>query len=169
MAWLFREHTATRVAGIFDESEAARSVVVDILNDSGMDIEQVRVVHPDDPAVDRKLEEGTGIGRPGAIALDVVGMLAGLLFAAALMLAGVDFATSRPLLTLFLSTGAGAYLGMIFGWQLTSKSVAGEMISKVREASNRGLWAVVVLPANHDQEAHARKVISQSHGQLLLN
>ena len=171
MSVLFGERSLSKVAGVFDEGQEARSVMEEILHEAVLDPVQVQVVRPNDPAVGNKLEpEETGIARTlirAHITLGLVGLIAGLAFAAVLILSGVDFARSSPYYTVILAAGFGTAVGMMFGGLVTLRPDHDLLIYEVEEAAQQCHWAVVVHPVDHEQEMRARQVIERSHGHLV--
>ncbi|MGA7951452.1 MAG: hypothetical protein WCA45_15005 [Thiobacillaceae bacterium] len=171
MSILFGEHSLSKVAGVFDEAEEARAVADEIMREGALGAEQVRLVGPEDPAVERKLEpEQAGIARTlirSHIALGIVGLIVGLVVAAALLLSGVEFARASPYYTVIITAGFGAVVGMMFGGLVSLRPDHDVLITEVEEAARQGHWAVVVHPANHEQEMRARNVIGHSHGHLV--
>ena len=171
MSMLFGEHSLSKVAGVFDEGEEARAVAKEILGEGALGADQVKLVGPDDPAVERKLEpEEAGIARTlihSHIALGIVGLIVGLVVAAALLLSGVTFARASPYYTVIITAGFGAVVGMMFGGLVSLRPDHDVLITEVEEAAHHGHWAVVVHPANHAQEMRARDVIGHSHGHLV--
>lgn len=170
MSLLFGEHSLSKVAGVFDQADEARAVANELLRDGALEAEQVKVVSPDDPAVERKLEpEQAGIARTlihAHIALGIAGLIAGLVVAATLLLLGVDFARSSPYYTVILAAAFGTVGGLMLGGFVSLRPDHDVLINKVEDAAHHGHWAVVVHPANHAQEVRARDVIAHSHGQL---
>jgi hypothetical protein len=171
MSLIFGESSFSRVTGIYDQADEARHVVEDILHDSGMEPDQVKVVVPDDPAESSKREpKQAGIAHTlfkAHITLGITGLISGLLFAGALMLIGVEFARASPYYTVFIAMGFGGVLGMMMGGLVSLRPDHDVLISKVEEATQEGRWAVVVHPRNAAQQARAEAVIIHSHGHMV--
>ncbi len=171
MSLLFGEQSLSKVAGIFEQGQEARSVAEEILHDGGLTDEQVQVLVPDDPATGHKLEpEEVGIVHTlirSHIALGSLGLLVGLLFGALLVAYDVPFAVSSPYYTIIIAAGFGTVLGMMFGGLVSLRPDHDVLIAKVETETHAGHWAVVVHPLNHEQEMCAREAIAHSHGKLV--
>lgn len=168
---LFGERSLTMVAAVFDQAQQARTAAEQVLHDSGLPAQQVKVMGPGDPAVESKLEpEDKGIFRTlvkAHVTLGIAGLIGGLLLAGVLILVGAGFAVSSPFYTFFVAGLFGLFAGGMFGGLMTARPDHDVVIAKVEEAVHEGHWAVVVHPLNHDQEKRAEEVLQHTGGEVV--
>ena len=99
--------------------------------------------------------------------MGIAGLIAGLLFAGVLILAGVGFAVSSPFYIFFVAGLFGLFAGGMFAGLVTARPDQDLVIAKVEEAVHEGHWAVVVHPLNHDQQKRAEDVLLHSGGDVV--
>jgi hypothetical protein len=168
---LFGERSLTTVAALFGQAQDARDAAEHVVQDGRLPAEQVKVMGPGDPAIERKLEpEEPGIFHTlikAHVVLGIVGVIGGLLLAWVLYSAGVGFAVSSPFYTFVILGIFGLLGGLMLGGLVTIRPDRTLLDTKVEEAVYEGQWAVVVHPTNRGQEERARDVLEHSGGQVV--
>lgn len=110
---------------------------------------RVEVIEPQDPAIDRKLEPETREVRSTLVRTHVVfgsaGLVAGLLFIAALWLMGLEAITSNPGLAWIAGAFIGLLLGLLLGGLVAARPDEMRLAAHARDAAAAPrTWSVVV-------------------------
>ncbi|MDT8386572.1 MAG: hypothetical protein RQ736_03610 [Thiogranum sp.] len=160
---IFGEKYLSRVAAEFATGEQAREAADRLVRQSGLSSTQVRIVKPNDPAVEKKLEPETrGVARTLVLAhvvLGIAGFLLGLLIASILVTTDIRAFTSNPLYTYGVLAGFGTIGGLLLGGFFTLRPDHDVVTAWVQDAARSGQWFVVVHARDHDEEQRARDVL----------
>jgi hypothetical protein len=168
---LFGERSLTTVAALFGQAQDARDAAEHVVRDARLSTEQVKVLGPGDPVMEKKLEpEEPGIVRTvikAHIALGIVGLILGLLIAWLLIVAEVGFAVSSPYYVYVVLGVFGLLGGLMSGGLVSIRPDRTILDVKVEEAVHEGQWAVVVHPTDRGQEERALDVLEHSGGDVV--
>lgn len=168
---IFGERSLTTVAALFGQAQDARLTAEHVVKDGHLPEKRVKVMGPGDPAVERKLEpEEVGIVHTlirSHTVLGILGLIAGLAGASALILGGVGWAAASPFYTLGVAAVFGAAGGMMLGGLVSLRPDRSVLDVKVEAAVQEGRWAVVVHPVNHGEEERALDVLEHSNGEVI--
>jgi hypothetical protein len=170
----FGEKSITKVAGLFASRTDADNAVRALLDASTLAASQVRVLGPKDgetardAVLDRAVEpEQRGIWRTiirAHATMAVLGLLAGVLVYAALMVSGSPALQGTGGLGFMVFAGFGIMFGLILGGLLALRPDHGRVIHLVRRGLQGGEWAVVAHPRDAGQTHQA--VASLTSGSL---
>ncbi|HMW29960.1 riboflavin biosynthesis protein RibA [Plasticicumulans sp.] len=164
---IFGERSLSKVAGLFDTADEARSAANTVRSETGMSDGQVMLVQPNDAAFGRKLEPEQRRIPATLIRTHVVfgaiGLGLGALIALTLMLFGVDAVTSNALIALVVFSVMGLMLGLMFGGFLSLRPDHDVVISAVMSATRHGHWAVVAHPLDEAQKDSAVRAMEHTH------
>jgi hypothetical protein len=158
---LFGERSLTKVAALFASKSLAEDVAQQVKETAGLDDPQVYLVGPPDgtalnsPAFSRKLEpEQAGIWRTlirAHVVAGTAGVIAGVLVYLGFILADSAAVKSTPGMSLVAMVFFGGLIGLLLGGLLTARPDHVRVITTVRRAIRRGLWAVVIHPVTQRQ------------------
>jgi hypothetical protein len=164
------ERSSRKLAAAFDDEERAHAAVRELVAEGGLVSEQVRVVRPQDPGADRKLEPETrGIARTAVrshLRLGIVGLLAGVVLAAVLIGLGVDMAESSPVLATAFLGFLGAVGGLLLAGLITARPDHQKLIVETKDAARHGAWSVVVHATDTQQYERARELLKRHTDEL---
>ncbi len=154
-----------RVSAVFPNQKAADEASEALGNEARLDREQIELVEPDDPGLERKVEhETTNIAWTLArshVGLGVIGFIVGLVFAAVLWGAGFDFATARPGWLFILAGAVGAVIGLLAAGLVTVRPDHEPMILRAEQASERGQWTVVAYARDEDEKHRVDEILGE--------
>lgn len=160
---LIDEKFPSKVAAAFTSGDDARAAAVQLATETGISEGQIRVVEPNDPALDRKLEpESRGIARTlvkAHVKLGIAGLITGLLIALALVMSDLELFNSSPFYTFGLAGGFGAVGGMLLAGLVSLRPDHDRLIMRVQEAARHGRWFVLVHARDHAEERKARDAL----------
>lgn len=163
---VFGERYLSKAGGVFDSEDEAREVARKIGDQTSVTVEQVEVVDPHDPEVDRKLEpESTGIAYTlvkSHVTLGILGILAGLGLGLLLVFFGGRIFATSPYYTTIVAAGLGAMGGLILGGLVSIRPDHDPLLLEVQRAAKEGRWAVVVHVRDED-EKHAVEAVLKEH------
>jgi len=113
------EVSNSKLAAVFDSEAAAREAAAGLVSAAGLQPSQVKVITPDAPDANIKLEpEGGNIWRTIVVAhvkLGIVGAVTGALAFAIMMAMGVPFVARSPIAAGLVTISFGAVAGLLFG------------------------------------------------------
>jgi hypothetical protein len=162
---VFGERSLSKVGAVFADASEARRAADELVRHYGLEAEQVRVVAPGDPGLSRKLEpEQTGIAMTLVkthVLLGASGLVLGLVLATILVLTDVAAFASNPAYVFLVCAFFGAIFGMLLGGLLSLRPDHDHLINRVRKASRKGQWSVVVHAKDHDEEKRAKDALEK--------
>ncbi len=151
------------VSAVFQDARRARDAASALQAKGGFSSEQIDVVEPNDPKLARKVEKDSGaifstILRSHAV-LAVVGAVVGLILAALLVGAGLDFARTRPGWVYGILAVVGGAIGMLVAGLVSIRPDHETVIADTRDASEHGRWTVVVHARDEDEKHRADELL----------
>ena len=153
------EVSNSKVAAVFAVRAQAQEAAVDLVEQLGLALAQVKVVTPDSADVDIALEpEGGGIWRTIVVAhvrLGVLGAVVGALVFAAMMWAGVPYVRSSSWAAAGWWVLYGAIGGLLLGGLVALRPDHDPYVLSVRKAIAAGHSAVVVHALSVPQQQAA--------------
>lgn len=158
------EVSNSKLAAVFDSTAAARDAAAALLSEAGLQPQQVKVITPDEPDANIKLEpEGKGIWRTILVAhvrLGIVGAILGAIAFGAMMWAGLPFVTRSPvaagLVTIFFATVGGLLLGGL----VSIRPDHDRYVHATRDAMEARRTTVVVHALSKDEQQRASELLS---------
>jgi hypothetical protein len=157
------ESFPAKVSAEFDNQDEAQAASERVSRHAGIDTGQIRIVEPDDPALERKLEpESGGIARSLIslhIMLGVAGLGLGILAALVMIVVGVGIFARNPWYTIMAFSFFGAVAGLLIAGLAALRPDHDRMIATARESAGNGNWLVVVHARDSDEERMARDVL----------
>lgn len=160
---LFGEKYLSKVGAQFGSVEEVREATKYLTSQTGIDTAQIRVIEPNDPAIDRKLEPETrGIARTLAkshLTLGVAGLVAGLVLAFVLVATGVAAFSWNPVYTYLVFGFFGGIVGLLFAGMVSLRPDQDRLIAWVKEGARGGCWFLLVHARNHTEEQSARDAL----------
>lgn len=156
---------ARTVSGIYHEEKLAREAL-DKLRDSGFSDEQLRLINPHDPELERKLEPG-GTDVAKTFIKDIligtgVGGAAGAAGTAAFALLETAVFLTNPVMGALVITGYAAGVGGVVGAIKAIKLKETAFLGVVEDALKKGYWVVAVHAPDQEQEDKAHQIIGDS-------
>jgi hypothetical protein len=162
---VFGERSLSKVGAVFADGTEARRAADELVRHYGLTEDQVRVVAPGDPGLSRKLEpEQTGIAITLVkthVLLGGAGLVLGLVLAGILVLTDVAAFASSPGYIFLVFAFFGAFFGMLLGGLLALRPDLDHLIIRVKKASRKGRWSVVVHAKDHDEEQRAKDALEK--------
>ncbi len=164
------EVSNSKLAAVFDSAAAARDAAAALVADIGLQQMQVKVIEPDEPDANIKLEpEGRGIWRTILVAhlrLGIAGAVAGAIAFGIMMWAGLPFVTRSPvaaaLVTIFFATVGGLMLGGL----VSIRPDHDRYVQATHDAMDARRTTVVVHALSHDEQQRARSFLVQRGGEV---
>lgn len=159
------ERSSTKLAATFADEDQANAAMRALIAEADLRSEQVRVLRPDDPGADKKLEpESRGIARTAIRSharLGVLGLLAGVVLAALLIGFGVDMAESSPVLAVAFLGFLGAVAGLLLAGLITARPDHQKLIVEAKDAVRHGAWSVVVHTTDKQEYERAHELLKR--------
>ncbi|WP_454753276.1 riboflavin biosynthesis protein RibA [Cupriavidus necator] len=169
---LSAEAASTKIAALFDTKSAASSAAERVCYEAHLKRGQVRLVHPYEAHVGRKLEpENDSIIVRTAIRshlmMGALGTVIGLAIVGILHRQGIEAVIQNP----GSAAGAAIFLGLVFGMLLAGLVTARPdhqlVITPVREAVQHGRWALLVHPTTPQQCNEALRALRKASAEVL--
>ncbi len=164
-AAIISEKFPHRVSAVFPNQSMADEACGALRSKAELEQEQVELVRPDDPGLERKLEhETTNIAWTLArshVGLGIIGFIVGLVVAAVLWGAGFDFATTRPGWLFILAGAVGAVIGLLAAGLVTVRPDHEPVILRTEQASERGQWTVVAYARDEDEKHRVDEILKE--------
>lgn len=164
------EVSNSKLAAVFDSAAAAREAADAIIAAVGLQRSQVKLVTPDEPDANIKLEpEGKGIWRTILVAhlkLGIVGAVLGAVAFGIMMWAGLPFVTRSPvaagLATVFFATVGGLLLGGL----VSIRPDHDRFVHATHEAMDARRTTVVVHALSRDEQQRAKEFLASRGGEV---
>jgi hypothetical protein len=160
---LSAERYTSKVGAEFGGLEQADRAVERLKASAGIDASQIRIVGPNDPSLDRKLEpEPRGVAKTivrSHVILGAAGLLVGLIAAFVLEQSGIAlFAWSAPY-TYGTFGFVGAMLGMLLAGLFSVRPDHDPLITRVKEGVRAGRWYLLVHTRNDSEKSRAKQTL----------
>jgi len=159
------ERYPARVAATFDNREQAQRAAEQLVTDTDLARQQVRLIDPTEPSIGHKVEpEKQGIWRTlvrSHLALGLLGLLAGLGIAAGLRIAAIPLVMTQPIVVAVSLGALGLILGLLAGGLLTLRPDHSRVYLLAKDAVRARDWVVVALATGSSQRKRARDVLSR--------
>lgn len=154
------EVSNSKLAAVFDSAVAARDAAAAVVAAAGLQPAQVKLVAPDEPEPDIKLEpEGGGIWRTIVVAhlrLGIAGAVVGAIAAGIMIWAGLPFVARSPMAALAVATCFGAVGGLLLGGLVSIRPDHDRYVQATHDAMAAHRTTVVVHALSHEQQQRAR-------------
>lgn len=159
------EKYSHKVSAEFD-SQGAATNAAESLEQAGIPVAQIRVIQPNDPNMERKVEpEVTGIGRSLAkahVMFGIVGLVLGLVVAGVLVMVGPSLTRSSPLMTFIALGFLFPVLALLLAGAVSLRPDHDLYINKARTATDSGRWTVVAHCASDEEQNLASTTMDHS-------
>lgn len=158
------EVSNSKLAAVFDSDAAAREAASALLDSAGLQPSQVKVIAPDEPDANIKLEpEGGNIWRTIVVAhvkLGIVGAIAGALAFAIMMAMDVPFVSRSPVAAGLVTVAFGGVAGLLFGGFISIRPDHDRYIHATHDAMEARRTTVVVHALSREEQARARDFLA---------
>ncbi|MDO6440990.1 hypothetical protein [Marinobacter sp. 2_MG-2023] len=159
------EEYSHKISEEFDSLDAAERCV-ESLESLGVSREQVEVIRPNDPGMERKVEPETqGIARSlvqAHVRFGLVGLVIGLTVAALMVTLGPELTRSSPVLTFVALGFLFPVLALLIAGAVSLRPDHDIVIEKVRMAKDDGRWTVVAHCDSIEQQKLAKTAMGNS-------
>jgi len=164
------EVSNSKLAAVFDSESAARSAADAVVARTGLQSAQVKVVTPDEPHPNIKLEpEGGGIWRTIVVAhlwLGIGGLVAGALVFAVLWWLQLPLIASSPGIAFVAFVFFGGVGGLMLGGLISLRPDHDRYILVTQEAMTEFRTTVVVHALSVDQANQAADILGGLGGEV---
>lgn len=158
------EVSNSKLAAVFATGDAARDAADALLRDAGLQPTQVKLIAPDEPDADIKLEpEGRNIWRTVGIAhvkLGIAGAVAGVALFVVMLAMGVPFVSRSPVAAGLVALFFGTVAGLLWGGFVSIRPDHDPYIHATRDAMAAGRTTVVVHALSRDELERARDLLA---------
>lgn len=158
------EVSNSKLAAVFDSAAAAREAADAIIAAVGLQRSQVKLVTPDEPDANIKLEpEGGGIWRTIIIAhvrLGILGAVLGAVAFAIMMGMGVPFVARSPVAAGLVTIFFGAVGGLLLGGLVSIRPDHDRYVQATHDAMDARRTTVIVHALSRDEQARAREFLA---------
>ncbi|MBO1518589.1 hypothetical protein [Oceanisphaera pacifica] len=161
---LIGEQFPHKVSATYNRQSDAEQAVKSLVDNTNIPREQIKLVHPKDPQIARKLEpEVEGVRRTfvkSHLVFGGIGFIVGIIVATLLITIGPAITRSSPVFT---------YIAILFLFTLIPLLAAGlisfrpdqdPLINKTREAAQSAQWTLVAHCADQEQQEQATRIIT---------
>lgn len=153
------------VGAEFGSAEAAQSAADAVRSERGLEAAALRIIRPQDPEIERKLEpESRGIAGTlvrAHVVLGVIGLLAGLVTSLLLVALGIRPFAASPVLSAAVVSGFAAIAGLLAGGLFSLRPDHDPIIHRARNSADAGHWFVVVHTRRPQQRKQAVSVLER--------
>lgn len=164
------EVSNSKLAAVFQDGSAARDAASAVVAAAGLQPAQVKLVGPDEPDVNIKLEpEGGGIWRTIVIAhvrLGILGAVVGALAFGIMYWAGLPFVARSPLAAGLVTISFGAVGGLLLGGLVSIRPDHDRYIQATRDAMEARRTTVVVHALSHEEQRKAQEFLAGRGAQV---
>lgn len=158
------EVSNSKLAAVFDSGPAARDAAAALVAAVGLQPAQVKVIAPDEPDANIKLEpEGGGIWRTIVIAhvrLGILGAVLGGVAFGIMMWMGVPFVARSPVAAGLVTICFGAVGGLLLGGLVSIRPDHDRYVQATHDAMDARRTTVIVHALSHDEQARAREFLA---------
>ncbi|MBD7986829.1 riboflavin biosynthesis protein RibA [Luteimonas sp. Sa2BVA3] len=158
------EVSNSKLAAVFDSSADARAAAAALLSEAGLQPQQVKVVGPDEPDANIKLEpEGRGIWRTIVVAhvkLGIVGAILGAIAFGIMMWAGLPFVTRSPVAAAAATIAFATVGGLLLGGLVSIRPDHDRYVQATHDAMEARRTTVVVHALSKDEQQRASELLA---------
>lgn len=157
------EQSNTKIVAVFKTKRAAEQCA-QVLQQHGLDPNQLDVVGPNESHYDRKLEpEDQGVKRTAVkahVRLGLVGFIIGWLIWGGLYFMGNTLVTSGPFTSLIPIVFVSTVAGLLWGGAVTMRPDHQTVVQTVDSAVHEGLWPLIIHSRSGEQTHLVRQTLS---------
>jgi len=158
------EVSNSKLAAVFDSESAARAAAEAVVNQTGLQSAQVKLITPREPHPNIKLQpEGQGIWHTILLAhlwLGIAGLVAGALVFGLLMWLGVTIVVSSPVVSAVVFVFFGAVGGLMLGGVVSLRPDQDRYVQAAQDAIADHRTTVVVHALSAGQADQAADILS---------
>ena len=158
------EVSNSKLAAVFDSGADARAAAAALLSEAGLQPQQVKVVGPDEPDANIKLEpEGRGIWRTIVVAhvkLGIVGAILGAIAFGIMMWAGLQFVTRSPVAAAAATIAFATVGGLLLGGLVSIRPDHDRYVQATHDAMEARRTTVVVHALSKDEQQRASELLA---------
>ncbi|MEN1971361.1 hypothetical protein WCE34_03280 [Luteimonas sp. MJ204] len=158
------EVSNSKLAAVFETGVAARDAAAALIAETGLQAAQVKVIEPDEPDANIKLEpEGRGIWRTilaAHLRLGIAGAVAGALAFGIMMWMGVPFVARSPVAAGLVTTAFGAVGGLLLGGLVSIRPDHDRYIQATHDAMDARRTTVIVHALSREEQERAGEFLS---------
>ncbi len=158
------EVSNSKLAAVFDSGADARAAAAALLSEAGLQPQQVKVVGPDEPDANIKLEpEGRGIWRTIVVAhvkLGIVGAILGAIAFGIMMWAGLPFVTRSPVAAAAVTIAFATVGGLLLGGLVSIRPDHDRYVQATHDAMEARRTTVVVHALSKDEQQRASELLA---------
>lgn len=159
------EVSNSKLAAVFDSGAAARDAAAAMIAEVGLQPAQVKVIAPDEPDANIKLEpEGRGIWRTIVVAhvrLGIAGAVLGAIAFAIMMAMGVPFVARSPVAAALVTISFATVGGLLLGGLVSIRPDHDRYVQATHDAMDSHRTTVVVHALSHEEQARAREFLAR--------
>ncbi|HKM36209.1 MAG TPA: hypothetical protein VJY83_01050 [Thiopseudomonas sp.] len=163
---LMGEDFPHKVSMQYNSQESAEQAVQRLVDNAGLPRHQLRIVHPHDPDMARKIQPETkGIEKTLAkshTVLGIGGLVLGLVVAAILVAMGPEMTRASPMFTFIALGFLFTFLGLILAGAISLRPDHDPLIEKTRTATDTGHWTVIAHCTDPEQQTRVTDSIDHS-------
>ena len=164
------EGSNSKRAAVFETGDAARDAAAAGIAAGGVQPAQGKVISPDEPDANIKLEpEGGGIERTIVVAhvrLGILGAVVGAIAFGIMMWAGVPFVARSPLAAGLVTVVFGAVGGLLLGGLVSMRPDHDRYIHATHDAMDARRTTVVVHALSREQQQLAKAFLADRGGEV---
>ncbi len=158
------EVSNSKLAAVFHSGADARAAAAALLSEAGLQPQQVKVVGPDEPDANIKLEpEGRGIWRTIVVAhvkLGIVGAILGAIAFGIMMWAGLPFVTRSPVAAAAVTIAFATVGGLLLGGLVSIRPDHDRYVQATHDAMEARRTTVVVHALSKDEQQRASELLA---------
>ncbi|MBU2880225.1 MULTISPECIES: HPP family protein [Alteromonadaceae] len=160
------EHHPGKVVGVFEDESTAKKTAEILITKGGVSSDEVAVVSPKDKQFAKKIEPETKqIGRTllaSHIMLGLIGLVIGLLVASSLIISGIQFAVSSPIMLMIATGTLGTFMGLLVAGAASLRPDHDSVVNEVRQGRKNNQWSVVVQTKDKKDIQRAKQLMKGS-------
>lgn len=158
------EVSNSKLAAVFDSAAAARDAAAALLAEAGLQPQQVKVITPDEPDANIKLEpEGKGIWHTIKVAhvrMGIVGAVLGAVAFGIMMWVGLPFVTRSPFTAAAVTIAFATVGGLLLGGLVSIRPDHDRYVHATHDAMEARRTTVVVHALSKDEQQRASELLS---------
>ncbi|MFA3791449.1 hypothetical protein AB6T38_10055 [Aliiglaciecola sp. SL4] len=163
---IIQERHPSKLVGVYENETTAKKAAEKLISDAELTNDELAIVSPKDRHFASKIEPETkAVGKTllaSHLMLGLIGMVIGLLVASSLIIAGIQFAVSSPVMLTIATATLGTFMGLLVAGAISLRPDHDSVVNEARDASSYNKWSVVVHAKNKQQIQQAKKVIKNS-------
>ncbi|GAC13802.1 hypothetical protein [Aliiglaciecola lipolytica] len=163
---IIEEHHPSKIVGVYENESTAKQTAKRLVDEGGVLADEINIVSPQDKKFESKVEPETkAIGRTliaSHMMLGLIGLSIGLLVGTALIIAGIQLATSSPVMLLIATGTLGTFMGLLVAGAVSLRPDHDSVVNDTRYAKNHKLWSVVVHTKDREHTKQAKQLMEGS-------